>query len=223
MRAAIARRMTESKREAPHFYLTTIADMDAAVALRESLRSSGTVAQGVTYNHMVVKAAADALRSFPDLNARFAGDAVEIFASVHIGVATALPDGLVVPVIHDADQKTLVEIASAAQSLAEKARGRSFTSNDLSGATFTISNLGMYDVESFAAVINPPQAAILAVGSVRQRPHVRGGALVAAYTVSLTLSCDHRAIDGARGAELLRDIKQRLECPARLLFPPADG
>lgn len=221
MRASIARRMTESKREAPHFYLTSVADMDAAVALRQAMRESATAAQGVTYNHMIVKAVADSLRRFEDLNARFAGDAVEILAGIHVGIATALPDGLIVPVIHDADRLSLLEIADAAQTLAEKARARSFGKDDLSGATFTISNLGMYDVDSFAAVINPPQAAILAVGSVQQRPFVRSGTLVAAHTVSLTLSCDHRAVDGARGAAFLRDVKERLENPLRLLFPAA--
>jgi pyruvate dehydrogenase E2 component (dihydrolipoamide acetyltransferase) len=223
MRASIARRMTESKREAPHFYLTTVADMDAAAALRESMRTSGTIASGVTYNHMIVKAAADALRVFPELNSRFAGDAVELLAGIHVGVATAVSEGLLVPVIHDADRLSLIEIAATARALGEKAKGRTFSGDDLSGGTFTVSNLGMYEVESFAAVINPPQAAILAVGSVRQRPVVRDGALVAAFTVALTLSCDHRAVDGARGAEFLRDVKGRLENPTRLLFPAADA
>jgi pyruvate dehydrogenase E2 component (dihydrolipoamide acetyltransferase) len=223
MRASIARRMTESKREAPHFYLTTVADMDAAVALRDSMRTSGTIASGVTYNHMIVKASADALRAFPEMNSRFAGDSVELLAGIHVGVATAVAEGLIVPVIHDADRLSLVEIAATARALGEKAKGRSFSGDDLTGGTFTVSNLGMYDIESFAAVINPPQAAILAVGSVRQRPHVRDGALVPAFTVSLTLSCDHRAVDGARGAEFLRDVKGRLENPTRLLFPAADA
>jgi len=168
---------------------------------------------------MIVKAAADALRAHPELNARFAGDAVDILDGVHVGIATAVPDGLIVPVIHDADRKSLVEIATAARALAEKARSRTFSGDELSGATFTVSNLGMYGVESFAAVINPPQAAILAVGAVAVRPFVRDGALVAAHTVVLTLSCDHRAVDGARGAEFLRDVGIRLENPARLLFP----
>jgi pyruvate dehydrogenase E2 component (dihydrolipoamide acetyltransferase) len=219
MRASIARRMTESKREAPHFYLNAVVDMEAAHRLREEMRASETVAAIVTFNHMIVKAAADALRAHPELNARFAGDAVDILDGVHVGIATAVPDGLIVPVIHDADRKSLVEIATAARALAEKARSRTFSGDELSGATFTVSNLGMYGVESFAAVINPPQAAILAVGAVAVRPFVRDGALVAAHTVVLTLSCDHRAVDGARGAEFLRDVGIRLENPARLLFP----
>jgi len=219
MRASIARRMTESKREAPHFYLNAVVDMEAAHRLREEMRASETVAAIVTFNHMIVKAAADALRAHPELNARFAGDAVDILDGVHVGIATAVPDGLIVPVIHDADRKSLVEIATAARALAEKARSRTFSGDELSGATFTVSNLGMYGVESFAAVINPPQAAILAVGAVAVRPFVREGALVAAHTVVLTLSCDHRAVDGARGAEFLRDVGIRLENPARLLFP----
>jgi pyruvate dehydrogenase E2 component (dihydrolipoamide acetyltransferase) len=221
MRASIARRMTESKREAPHFYLNAVVDMSAAHDLREAMRTSETVASIVTFNHMIVKAAADALAAHPDLNARFAGNAVELLDGIHVGIATAVPDGLIVPVIHDADRKSLVEIATAARALAEKARSRSFTGDELSGATFTVSNLGMYGVDSFAAVINPPQAAILAVGAVAERAVVRGGALVAAHTVTLTLSCDHRAVDGARGAEFLRDLRLRLENPARLLFAAA--
>lgn len=221
MRASIARRMAESKREAPHFYLSVSVDMEQAAALREAMKASSGPAAAVTINHMIVKAAADALRAFPEVNARFAGDAVELLEEVNVGIATAVPDGLVVPVVHHADRLSLVEIAAAARALAERARARSFSGDDLSGGTFTVSNLGMYGVESFVAVINPPQAAVLAVGTVAPRPVVREGALVARRTVSLTLSCDHRALDGARAGEFLRDLRERLENPMRLLFPPA--
>ena len=220
MRAAIARRMTQSKREAPHFYVTAVADMDMAVQLRAGMKASGGVAAGVTYNHLVLKACADALAAVPEMNARFVGDAIEILPEVNLGVATAVPEGLIVPVIHRANRLSLFEIAAEARALAEKAKKRSFASDDLSGATFSISNLGMYDVESFVAVINPPQAGILAVGSVAERPVVRDGAVAVGHTVLLTVSCDHRAVDGARAANFLTEVRARLENPVRLLVPP---
>jgi pyruvate dehydrogenase E2 component (dihydrolipoyllysine-residue acetyltransferase) len=217
MRTSIARRMAESKREAPHFYVTSMVEMDAAVELRASLKKLRGDQGAVTYNHMVLKAVADALRKFPEVNARFAGDAVELFEEVNLGVATAVEDGLVVPVVHRADTLSLFEIAARARDLAQLAEGGGFTSEDLSGATFSVSNLGMFDVESFVAVINPPQAAILAVGSVKQRPVVRDGALAVAHTMALTLSCDHRCLDGVRAARFLSDVKLRLENPVGLL------
>lgn len=223
MRATIARRMTESKREAPHFYVTAVASMDEAVRLRRGLKASGGLAAGVTYNHLVLKACADALRAVPEMNARFAGDAIEVLPDVNVGVATAVPDGLIVPVIHHADRLTIFELATRARELGEKAKQRNFAGDDLSGATFSVSNLGMYDVESFVAVINPPQAGILAVGSVGERPVVRDGALEVGHTVHLTLSCDHRAVDGARAAEFLREVRERLENPVRLLVPREDA
>ena len=216
MRASIARRMAESKREAPHFYVRSIADMEFAVRLRAALRERG---DAVTYNHIVLKACADALAAVPELNARFVGDAIELLPDVNLGVVTALPDGVIVPVIHGADRLGLLELASRAGALGEKARERNFSAEDLSGATFSVSNLGMYEVEDFVAVINPPQAAILAVGTVAQRPVVRGGAVAAAYTLHLTLSCDHRAIDGAKAAEFLQEVRERLQNPLRLLMP----
>lgn len=219
MRAAIARRMTESKREAPHFYVSTVANMDAAVQMRQGLKAAGGVAAGVTYNHLILKACADALRAFPEMNARFVGDAIEILPDVNVGMATAVPDGLIVPVIHHADQLSLFDVAARARELGEKAKQRNFGGNDLSGATFSVSNLGMYDVEDFVAVINPPQAGILAVGSVAQRPVVRDGELAVAHTVHLTVSCDHRAVDGAKAAEFLGEVRARLENPVRLFVP----
>lgn len=219
MRASIAKRMSESKREAPHFYLTTVVDMDEAVRLRAQLKSLG-IEPSVTYNHMVLKACADALVQFPEVNARFAGDAIELLGEINVGIATAVDDGLLVPVLSGADRLDLLTLAAEARALAEKAESGRFTSADLSGATFSVSNLGMFDVDSFSAVLNPPQAAILAVGSVKQRPVVREGALAVGWTMSITLSCDHRVIDGARGGRFLADIKRRLESPAALLLPP---
>lgn len=222
MRAAIARRMTESKREAPHFYVTTVANMDAAVQMRAGLKSAGGAAAGVTYNHLILKACADALRVIPEMNARFAGDAIEILPAVNVGMATAVPEGLIVPVLHNADQLSLFDVAARARELGEKAKQRSFGGDDLSGATFSVSNLGMYDVESFVAVINPPQAGILAVGSVAQRPVVHEGELAVAHTVHLTVSCDHRAVDGARAAQFLAEVRARLENPVRLFVPAGE-
>lgn len=222
MRAAIARRMTESKREAPHFYVTTVADMDAAVKMRAGLKEAGGIAATVNYNHLILKACADALRAIPEMNARFAGDAIEILPDVNLGMATAVPEGLIVPVIHHADRSTVFEVATRARELAEKAKQRSFGGDDLSGATFSVSNLGMYDVESFVAVINPPQAGILAVGSVGQRAVVRDGEIAVGHTVHLTVSCDHRAVDGARAAEFLSEVRARLENPVRLFVPQGE-
>jgi len=221
MRASIAKRMAESKRAAPHFYLTTVVDMDEAVRLRAQLKTLEVSPAGVTYNHMVVKAAADALVAFPEVNARFADDAIEILDEVNVGIATAVDEGLIVPVLQGADRLSLLEIAAAARALADKAEGGRFSSAELSGATFSVSNLGMFDVDSFSAVINPPQAAILAVGSVKQRPVVRDGALAVGHTMALTLSCDHRVIDGARGGRFLAEVKRRLENPASLLLSGA--
>jgi len=218
MRASIAKRMTDSKREAPHFYLTTVVDMDDAVRLRAQLKAL-EVEPSVTYNHMVLKACADALARFPEVNARFAGDAIELLDEINIGIATAVDDGLLVPVLSGANRLDLIAIAAQARVLAEKAETGRFTSADLSGATFSVSNLGMFDVDSFSAVLNPPQAAILAVGSVKQRPIVRDGALAVGHTMSLTMSYDHRVVDGARGGRFLADIKRRLENPAALLLP----
>lgn len=218
MRASIAKRMSDSKREAPHFYLTTVVDMDEAVRLRAQLKALG-VEPAVTYNHMILKACADALAQFPEVNARFAGDAIELLESVNLGIATAVDDGLLVPVLAGADRLDLLSIAARARALADKAESGGFTSADLSGATFSVSNLGMFDVDSFSAVLNPPQAAILAVGSVKQRPVVREGTLAVGWTMSITLSCDHRVIDGARGGRFLADVKRRLENPAVLLLP----
>jgi pyruvate dehydrogenase E2 component (dihydrolipoamide acetyltransferase) len=218
MRASIAKRMSESMREAPHFYLTTVVDMDEAVRLREQLKRLELSIVGVTYNHMVLKAVADALVEFPQINARFAGDAIELVSEINLGIATAVEDGLIVPVIRGADRLGLLEIARQARELADKAEKGGFSSPDLSGATFSVSNLGMFDVDSFTAVINPPQAAILAVGSVKQRPIVRDGALAVGHTMSMTLSCDHRVIDGARGGRFLAEVKRRLENPVTLIL-----
>jgi pyruvate dehydrogenase E2 component (dihydrolipoamide acetyltransferase) len=218
MRASIARRMSESKREAPHFYVDTTVRMDQAVQLRRALKETDDVRAKVTYNHLVLKACADALAAHPELNARFAGDAIEILPEINLGVATAVPEGLIVPVIREADRLSLFALAERARELAEKASRRAFGGDDLSGASFSVSNLGMYDIDGFAAVINPPHAGILAVGSVREQPVVRDGVLAVGHTLRLTLSCDHRAVDGVQAAKFLTDVRARLENPMRLLI-----
>ncbi len=215
--------MAESKREAPHFYLTSLVDMERSVDLRASLRALGGEAARVTLNHIVLKAVADALAAVPELNARFAGDAVELLEEVNLGIVTAVEEGLIVPVVHGADRLSLLEVAARARELGERAASGGFGGDDLSGATFSVSNLGMFGVESFAAVINPPHAAILAVGSVERRPVVRGEALAIAHTMAMTLSCDHRAVDGVIGARFLGEVKRRLESPVALLLPGAAG
>lgn len=216
MRAAIARRMHESKRDAPHFYLERKADMENAIRFRAELAEAG---RRVSWNAIVLKATADALAVQPAMNARFVGDAVELLRHVNLGMATAVADGLVVPVIRDADELDLAGLAARAAELAQKAADKNFGKEDLSGGTFTVSNLGMYGIDSFAAVINPPQAGILAVGGLCEEPVVRDGAVVVGHTLSLVLSCDHRAVDGAVGAQFLAEVVRRLEHPTLLLLP----
>jgi pyruvate dehydrogenase E2 component (dihydrolipoamide acetyltransferase) len=202
--------------------LTTLVEMDEVVRLRASFKEL-KLASGVTYNHIVLKAVAEALVAWPAVNARFAGDAIEVVGEVNLGIVTVVEDGLVVPVLRAANHLTLFEIAAAARVLGDKAARGGFSSADLSGGTFTVSNLGMFDVEQFSAVINPPQAAVLAVGSVKERPVVRSGRLEVGHNMYVTLSCDHRAIDGALASRFLADLKRRLEHPVGLLVPAGGG
>ena len=217
MRATIAKRMADSMREAPHFYVTTEIDMSEAVRLRTSLKLSDRVSAEVTYTHLLVKAVAVALGRHPRLNASFTGDGRELKAEINIGIAVALDDGLIVPVLHDCQALSLLDIAAQANALVERARAGKPTTQDLSGGSFTISNLGMYPVEHFTAVINPPQAAILAMSAIKERPAVRDGQVVIARTMMATLSCDHRVLDGATGAQFLEELKNLLENPVGLM------
>ena len=217
MRATIAKRMADSMREAPHFYVTTEVDMSEAVRLRTSLKLSDRVSADVTYTHLLVKAVAVALGRHPRLNASFTGDGRELKDEVNIGVAVALDDGLIVPVLHDCQALSLLDIAAQTNALVERARTGKPTTQDLSGGTFTISNLGMYPVEHFTAVINPPQAAILATSAIKERPTVRDGQVVISRTMMATLSCDHRVLDGATGAQFLEELKNLLENPVGLM------
>ena len=217
MRATIAKRMADSMREAPHFYVTTEIDMSEAVRLRTSLKLSDRVSADVTYTHLLVKAVTVALGRHPRLNASFSGDGRELKDEINIGIAVALDDGLIVPVLHDCQALSLLDIAAQANALVERARTGKPTTLDLSGGTFTISNLGMYPVEHFTAVINPPQAAILATSAIKERPAVRDGQVVISRTMMVTLSCDHRVLDGATGAQFLQELKNLLENPVGLM------
>ena len=217
MRATIAKRMADSMREAPHFYVTTEIDMSEAVRLRTSLKLSDRVSADVTYTHLLVKAVAVALGRHPRLNASFSGNGRELKAEINVGIAVALDDGLIVPVLHGCQAMSLLDIAAQANGLVERARTGKPTTQDLSGGTFTISNLGMYPVEHFTAVINPPQAAILATSAIKERPTVRDGQVVISRTMMATLSCDHRVLDGATGAQFLEELKNLLENPVGLM------
>ncbi len=217
MRATIAKRMADSMRAAPHFYVTTEIDMSEAVRLRTSLKLSDRVSADVTYTHLLVKAVAVALGRHPRLNASFSGNGRELKAEINVGIAVALDDGLIVPVLHGCQAMSLLDIAAQANGLVERARTGKPTPQDLSGGTFTISNLGMYPVEHFTAVINPPQAAILATSAIKERPTVRDGQVVISRTMMVTLSCDHRVLDGATGAQFLEELKNLLENPVGLM------
>ena len=217
LQEVVARRMAESKATAPHFYLTSEVDMGAAVAARARIKEiSGEGEVVPSFNDMVVKACAIALRRFPRANGAYRDGRFELYSRVNVGIAVAAQDALVVPTVFDADRKGLREIAADARSLAGKVRDGKITPPELSGATFTVSNLGMFGVRSFDAVINSPQAGILAVGEIAERPAVRDGEIVAAKLMNLTLSCDHRILYGAEGAEFLAAVKGLLEEPIAL-------
>jgi pyruvate dehydrogenase E2 component (dihydrolipoamide acetyltransferase) len=224
MRQTISRRMTDSKQRAPHIYLTVSIDMDAALALRRQLNDGAPDDAKISVNDMVVRAAALALRKVPALNATFTGEAIRHNADVNISIGIALPDGLIAPTVYHCDRKSLWEIAADARALAERARAGRLRAEDLTGGTFTISNLGMFGVEVFSAIINPPQAAILAIGAARPQPVVRDGQIVAATIMQVTCSADHRVTDGAEVANYLAELKRLLEHPVWLVaVPPAAG
>jgi pyruvate dehydrogenase E2 component (dihydrolipoamide acetyltransferase) len=215
MRKTIARRLAESKFTAPHFYLTVSVDMDAAMEARAVINASGAVK--VSVNDLVVKATALALKKHPAVNSSWLGDRIRTNYHVHIGVAVAVEDGLLVPVVRHADTKSLSAIGGEVKALAVKAKEKKLQPAEWEGNTFTISNLGMFGIEEFTAIINPPDACILAVGSVQQVPVVKNGAVVPGQTMRMTLSCDHRVVDGATGAAFLQDLKGYLEAPVRML------
>ncbi len=215
MRKVIAQRMTEVKPGVPHFYLTVEVEMDAALKIREEAKALDTK---ISVNDIVVKAAAVALRRFPKLNVQYAGDQVLQLQNIDVGIAVAIEDGLITPVLRDADMKGLQQIAAESRELAERARKRKLRPEEYTGGSISVSNLGMFGIDSFVAVINPPQASILAVGMVSPKAVVRDGQIVARQMMSLTLSGDHRVVDGAIGAQYLQELKSLLEHPIRLLF-----
>jgi pyruvate dehydrogenase E2 component (dihydrolipoamide acetyltransferase) len=215
MQQTIARRMAESKATIPDFTLQSDVDMEDCVKLRAQLKAISSD-DAPTYNDMVVKASALALREHPRANGSYKDGALQLHSRVNVGVAVAAQDALVVPTVFDADSKALGEIAREARALAARVRDGSITPPELGGGTFTVSNLGMYGIKSFNAIINPPQAAILSVGSVEQRVVVRDGGLTARHTMTLTLVCDHRILYGADAAEFLARIRELLQAPASL-------
>jgi len=216
MRKVIARRLSESKFAAPHFYLTVEINMDQAVLLRQRLNEVAPVK--LSFNDLVIKAAAIALRQHPAINASWMGDKIRYNKEANIGVAVAIEEGLLVPVIRNADIKTLSRINTEVKVQANKAKDRKLQPEEMQGNTFTISNLGMFGIEEFTAIINPPDACILAVGSIIQKPIVKDGEIVVGNMMKVTLSCDHRVVDGASGAKFLQTLKNTLEDPVRLLI-----
>ncbi|KPL89795.1 hypothetical protein SE16_03155 [Ardenticatena maritima] len=219
MRQRIAEVMTASKAPVPHFYVTMSIDMDAAMALRQQINAT-LADEGikVSVNDMIVKAAALALRKFPNINASFAGDKIIRHGDVNVGIAVAVESGLLTVVVRNADQKSLSQIAAEARAKVQRAREGKVQPDDIGGSTFTVSNLGMYGVDSFVAVITPPEAAILAVGGVQKVPVVRNDEIVVGQVLKVTLSADHRVTDGAEAAEFLVEFKRLLENPMRLML-----
>lgn len=221
MRKTIAKRLTESKQNLPHFYLNIDVQADALETFRSDLLEFQKIqnpdtSEKVSLNDILVKAVAISLKLHPKVNASFLGDSITEFGRVDIGIAVSLDGGLLTPVVRNADQKSILEISKEIKALAKKARERKLKPEEFSNGTFTISNLGMFGISRFTAIINEPEAAILAVGSVEDKPVVKNGAVVPGRVLSLTLSCDHRAIDGAVGAEFLKTLKSLLEKPSLL-------
>ena len=215
MRKTIARRLSESKFTAPHFYLTMEMDMDNAIAARKSMNEVAPVK--ISFNDIILKAVATALRRHPNVNVSWLDDKIRKNHHINIGVAVAVPEGLIVPVVRFADNKTVSHISAEVKDLATRAMNKQLQPTDWEGSTFTISNLGMYGIEEFTAIINPPDACILAIGGIKQTPVVKNGQVVPGNTMKVTLSCDHRAVDGAVGSEFLKTLRSLLEDPIRIL------
>ncbi|MBM3414382.1 MAG: pyruvate dehydrogenase complex dihydrolipoamide acetyltransferase [Bacteroidetes bacterium] len=216
MRGVIARRLAESKFSAPHFYLKMEINMDQAIAARTQLNEVSPVK--VSFNDFVIKAVALALRQHPAVNASWLGDKIRRYHHVHVGVAVALEDGLIVPVVRFADNKTLPQIAAEAKELAAKAKSKKLQPNEFTGNTFTISNLGMMDIDEFTAIINPPDSCMLAVGRISEKVIRKTDGFAVTQVMKVTLSCDHRSVDGASGAAFLQTVKKFLENPIQLFL-----
>jgi pyruvate dehydrogenase E2 component (dihydrolipoamide acetyltransferase) len=216
MRKVIAKRLAESLFTAPHFYLTMSIDMDRAVESRAKLNEVATVK--ISFNDIVLKAVAVALKKHPAVNSSWLGDKIRTNHHVNIGVAVAVEDGLLVPVVRFADTKSLTQIAGEVKEFAQKAKNKKLQPSDWEGSTFTISNLGMFGIDEFTAIINTPDSCILAIGAIQQVPVVKNGAVVPGNIMKLTLSCDHRVVDGATGSAFLQTLKGLLEEPLRMLI-----
>ena len=216
MRKTIARRLSDSKNTAPHFYLTLDIDMDEAIEARKKINAVADTK--ISFNDFVIKAAAVALKQHPTINSSWMGDHIRVNHDVNIGMAVAVDEGLLVPVIRHADQKGLATINKEAKEFAGKARDKKLQPQEWEGNTFTISNLGMFGIEEFTAIINSPDACILAVGGIKQVPVVKDGAVVPGNVMKVTLSCDHRVVDGASGAAFLQTLKGILESPLNMLL-----
>ncbi|MEM6734602.1 MAG: pyruvate dehydrogenase complex dihydrolipoamide acetyltransferase [Bacteroidota bacterium] len=216
MRKAIARRLSESKFSAPHFYLTMEINMDNAIAARKSMNEVSPVK--ISFNDIVIKAAAAALRKHPSINVSWKEDHILKHDHIHIGVAVAISEGLIVPVVRFADNKTLSHISAEVKDLAQKAKNKKLQPEEFSGNTFTISNLGMFGIEEFTAIVNPPDACIMAVSGIKETVVVKDGEMKPGHVMKVTMSCDHRAVDGATGAQFLVTFKALLENPVRILI-----
>lgn len=215
MRKTIAKRLLESKNNAPHYYLNIEVNMDHAMASRKQINEMPEVK--ISFNDLVIKASAMALRKHPQVNTQWKDDVMRYAKHIHIGVAVAVEEGLVVPVLKFADQQTLTQIGGNVKSLAGKARNKKIQPQEMEGSTFTVSNLGMYGITDFTSIINQPNSCILSVGAIVQKPVVRAGEIVVGHTMKLTLACDHRTVDGATGAEFLQTLKTYLENPVTML------
>jgi pyruvate dehydrogenase E2 component (dihydrolipoamide acetyltransferase) len=217
MRKTIAKRLVEAKSTIPHFYLTGDCDAAPLLAFRSTLNAITGEDAKISVNDLIVKAAAIALRRIPAVNSAFLGDKIRQFGHVHVGVAVSIEDGLITPVVKDTDRKGLAAISAEIKELAGRARQKKLAPEEMTGSTFTVSNLGMYGIDHFQAIINPPEGAILAVGAVKKLAVVApDGSIVAGQRMALTLSCDHRVVDGALGARWLAELVKILEQPASL-------
>jgi len=217
MRKAIARTTSQSKGPVPHFYVTTEVDMEEADRFRHQFKQARATHPGL--NDMILKAVAMALTRHPEINVSFAGEVIRQHGTIDIGIAVGVEDGLISPVLRNCGPKSLTEISTEAHALIERARNRQLKPDEYTGATFSVSNLGMFEVENFIAVLMPPQAAAIAVGSVRDVPVVEGGRVRVGRRMKVTLSCDHRALDGVQGAKFLGELKRILEHPLEMVLP----
>lgn len=216
MRKTIAKRLAESKFTAPHFYLTISVDMDAAIDARKMLNSDSDVK--ISFNDLVIKAVSRALKKHPEVNSSWLGDVIRTNYDINVGVAVAVDDGLLVPVVKNADVKSLEIISSEVKDFALRAKNKELQPSDWEGNTFTISNLGMFGIDQFTAIVNPPDSCILAVGGIQSIPVVKDGQVVPGNLMKLTLSCDHRVVDGAKGSAFLNSLKNFLEAPVKMML-----